>query len=164
MCSYIRLSSVDSYLSGICSKLEDEFPDVQTICLSRLVQRTLAGCKCHFKHPITRKQPLSRSDLHTAFLHFHDSPDHDDALFLAQLYFGFETLQHLGELVWPDSVKLQSYDRVPMCHTVQLNGDAISYILPLSKTDKFGQGNQVLVQWSAYQDDCVQIAEHYLQS
>ncbi|KAG2037072.1 hypothetical protein BDR03DRAFT_864594 [Suillus americanus] len=137
MSSYIRPASVDSYLSGLCNKLEDEFPDVCTVRCSRLLQRTLAGCKHRFNHPVRRKEPLSRNDLHTAFLRYHGSSDHDNILFLAQLYFGFETLQQLGELVWPDAAKLQSYNRVPMRHTVQLGNNSISYTLPLSKTDKF---------------------------
>jgi hypothetical protein len=105
----------------------------------------LAGCKCHFSHPVKQKEPLSHNDLHTAYLRYHESSDHDDKLFLAQLYFSFETLQQLGELVWPDASKLQSYNRVPMHHTVRLDKESVSYSLPLSKTDKFGQGSQVLV-------------------
>jgi hypothetical protein len=93
MSSYIQLLSVNSYLSGICNKLEDDFPDVRSIRRSCLLQRTLAGCKRRFSHPVKRKEPLSCNDLHTAYLHYHKSPDHDDKLFLTQLYFGFETLQ-----------------------------------------------------------------------
>jgi hypothetical protein len=164
MSSYIRPLSVDSYLSGICNKLEDDFPDVRNVRHSHLVQWTLAGCKCHFSHPIKRKEPLSHNDLHTAYLRYHESSDHDDKLFLAQLYFGFETLQRLGELVWPDASKLQSYNQVPMHHTVRLDKESVAYSLPLSKTDKFGQGSQVLVRRSKFNDDCLVIFTNYLQS
>ncbi|KAG1796755.1 uncharacterized protein HD556DRAFT_1192460, partial [Suillus plorans] len=131
---------------------------------SRLVQRTLAGCKRCFSHPVKRKQPLSHNNLHTAFLHYHTSADHDDILFLAQLYFGFKTLQHLGELVWPDAPHIQSYNIVPMCHTVDVEDNCVSYILPVSKTDKFGHGSQVLVQCTSYEDNCMEIFLNYLMS
>lgn len=145
MSSYILPTSVDSYLSGICNKLEEEFPNIRAVRRSRLLQRTLAGCKRRYHHPVNRKQPLSRDDLHIAFLRYHLSAEHDDKLFLAQLYFGFETLQRLGELVWPDVSKLQSYNSVAMRHTVHMSADSVQYTLPLSKSDKFGHGNQVLV-------------------
>jgi len=164
MSSYIRPSSVDSYLSGICNKLEEEYPVVRSVRTSRLVQRTLAGCKRRFSHPIKRKEPLSREDLHTAFLRFHESRVHDDILFLAQLYFGFETLQRLGELVWPDATNFQSYNRVPMRHTVHFRDTSVSYTLPLSKTDRFGHGSQVLVRQSQFEDDCLNLFTRYLQS
>jgi hypothetical protein len=164
MSSYILPTSVDSYLSGICNKLEDEFPDIRAVRQSRLLQRTLAGCKRRYNHPINRKQPLSRDDLHIAFLCYHTSDEHDDKLFLAQLYFGFETLQCLGELVWPDASKLQSYSRVAMQHTVHFSADSVEYTIPLSKSDKFGHGSQVLVQRSSYDDDCLAIFSWYLQS
>jgi hypothetical protein len=137
MYSYIRPSSIDSYLSGICNKLEDKFPNVHKVHHSQLLQQTLAGCKHCFNHTVTRKQLLSHNNLYIVFLCYHGSTDHDDILFLTQLHFCFETLQCLGELVWPDSVKLQSYNRFPMHHTVEIDRNTISYMLPLSKTDKF---------------------------
>ncbi|KAG1869700.1 hypothetical protein C8R48DRAFT_597330 [Suillus tomentosus] len=137
MSAYILPSSVDSYLSGICNKLEEEFTEIRKVHHSCLVQRTLAGCKRRLNHPVRRKQPLSRNDLHIAFSHYHMSADHDDILFLAQLYFGFETLQRLGKLVWPDATQLPSYNVVPMRHTVHVDDNSASYILLVSKTDKF---------------------------
>lgn len=164
MSTYILPTSVDSYLSGICNKLEEEFTEIRKVRRSRLVQRTLAGCKRRINHPVRRKQPLSRDDLHIAFLHYHTSADHDDILFLAQLYFGFETLQRLGELVWPDAPYLQSYSVVPMRHTVHMDENSVSYTLPVSKTDKFGHGNQVLVRRTSYEDDCMKIFSDYVKS
>ena len=46
MSHYIKLSSVDSYLSGICQQLEPFFPDVRKNRKSMLVHRTIRGCKC----------------------------------------------------------------------------------------------------------------------
>jgi hypothetical protein len=106
MSAYILPTSVDVYFLGICNKLEDEFPHICEVWQSHLLQCTLAGCKHHFNHTVKRKQPLARNDLHTAFLIYHESLDHDDMLFLTQLYFGFKTLQCLGELVWPDAIRL----------------------------------------------------------
>ena len=45
MSHYIKPSSVDSYLSDICQKLEPFFPDVQKNRKSMLVHCTIAGCK-----------------------------------------------------------------------------------------------------------------------
>ncbi|KZP11289.1 hypothetical protein FIBSPDRAFT_696867, partial [Athelia psychrophila] len=38
---FINQKSVDSYLSGICNNLKPYYPDVQKICLSLLLSRTL---------------------------------------------------------------------------------------------------------------------------
>ena len=43
--TYIKLDSVDTYLSGICHQLEPYFPNVRSIRKSMLCKRTLAGCK-----------------------------------------------------------------------------------------------------------------------
>jgi hypothetical protein len=89
-------------------------------------------------------------------------PEYDDLLFLTQLYFGFFTLQRLGELCWPDAFHLRSYSSVAMRHTVSFSADSVSYVLPSSKTDRFGHGSQVLVRRSTRDDDCVSLFTAYL--
>src|SRR5260370_11607351 len=44
MCHFIQPSSVKSYLSGICAKLEAHWPDACEIRKSHLVTQTLAAC------------------------------------------------------------------------------------------------------------------------
>ncbi|KAF9011025.1 hypothetical protein BDZ89DRAFT_1167599 [Hymenopellis radicata] len=90
--------SVGTYLSGICNKLEDFFPDVRAARKSRLVAQTLAGCKRWRGKPVQRKQPLSRAHLQRASVHLSASSTHDDVLFVAMLYTGFGALLRLGEI------------------------------------------------------------------
>jgi hypothetical protein len=45
MCHHIKPDSVDTYLSGIFHQLEPYFPNVREVQKSRLVHRTLEGCK-----------------------------------------------------------------------------------------------------------------------
>jgi hypothetical protein len=164
MSSYILPTSVDSYLSGICHNLEDDFPDVRAVCTSRLLQCTIAGCKRRHHQPVNRVHPLSQDDLHTVFLTLHGSRGHDDLLFLTQLYFGFTTLQRLGELVWPNTVGLQSYSSVPLRHTVKLTLEDCSYTIPSSKSDQYGHGSTVLIRRSMAVDDCFRLFCRYLTS
>jgi hypothetical protein len=63
MSSFIKPSSVNSYLSGICRQLKPFFPDVRKNRKSLLVSRTLTGCMRHYGTPTTRKEPLASSDL-----------------------------------------------------------------------------------------------------
>ncbi|OJA08810.1 hypothetical protein AZE42_05069 [Rhizopogon vesiculosus] len=160
--SYILPSSVDSYLSGICSKMEDEFPDARHVRKSRLVQRTLAGCKRRHQQPVNRREPLSHTDLLTLYDALNLSGAYDDILFLTMIHVGFATLQRLGELVWPDAVHLQSYSSVSMRHTVCVSDTCISYTLPSSNTDRFGHGMELLVQASTSRNNCVALFTQYL--
>ncbi|KAF8584513.1 hypothetical protein K439DRAFT_1244353, partial [Ramaria rubella] len=52
----------------------------------------------------------------------------------------------LGELVWLDSKKLQSYRVVPMRHTVRWFSSAYGYFLPGHKADLFFEGNHLILQ------------------
>src|ERR1700722_20037599 len=45
MCAHIKPQSVETYLSGICARLEPFFPDVRDNQKHRLVAKCLAGCK-----------------------------------------------------------------------------------------------------------------------
>ena len=59
MSYYIKLSSVNSYLSGICQQLEPFFPDVCQHHKSLLVHCTLKGCKQFHVSPTKRKRALT---------------------------------------------------------------------------------------------------------
>lgn len=158
--SYILPRSVNTYLSGICSKLENDFAEVRQVRQHRLVQR----CLRRHQQPVHRREPLSRGVLLDVYLQLSSSCVYDDLLFLTILHVGFETLQRLGELVWPDALKLRSYSSVAMCHTVNFSDDSFSYTLPGSKTDRFGHGSQVLVRRSSLVNDCHSLFAKYLRA
>lgn len=67
MCHHIKPGSVDTYLSGICQQLEPYFPSVRDVRKSRLVHRTLQGCKRLRGTPTTRKRALTIDDLSTVY-------------------------------------------------------------------------------------------------
>src|ERR1700675_1602649 len=89
MCSFIKPSSVNSYLSGICRQLEPFFPDVRKNRKSLLVSRTITGCLRRFGKPTTRKQPLAVSDLCLVVDGLQEPITHDTLLFVTQLLTGF---------------------------------------------------------------------------
>ncbi|OJA13912.1 hypothetical protein AZE42_11795, partial [Rhizopogon vesiculosus] len=141
---HIEPRSVDSYLSGIVSRLEVYYPDARAARCSRLVARTLKGCKRRFSQPVKRKLPLSRMDI--ARVLAANTGSYDDCLFSAMLVTGFETLQCLGELTWPDSKPLQTYRHVPMRHTVILTPSCATYLLPHQKNHALATGNLVALR------------------
>ena len=112
--THINPTSIDSYLSGICNQLESHFPDVHAICKSPLVSRALRGAKQCWGKQTAQKLLLTIANLNTVFDSLGDHPSHDDLLFAAQIFTGFENLLQLGELCWPDKVTLQDYRKVTM--------------------------------------------------
>ncbi|KAJ8591095.1 hypothetical protein M405DRAFT_694025, partial [Rhizopogon salebrosus TDB-379] len=142
---HIEPRSVDSYLSGIANKLELYYPSVREARRSPLVTRTLRGCKRRHSKPIRQKEPLSLDDLAVVVDHSHTSADYDDWLFAALLVTGFKTLQRLGELVWPDVGRHQSYRSVCMRHTVSISTSQARYVLPHQKNHSLGTGHDVLI-------------------
>jgi hypothetical protein len=142
---YIEPRLVDTYLSGIANKLEFMFPDMHAARRSPLVTQTLQGCKRQFSKPIRQKLPIGEHDIVCIIQSIGILPDYDNALFIAMLMTGFKTLQHLGELAWPDSVKFQSYRKVAMCHTLIQTPTTISYTLPYQKNDSLRSGYKILL-------------------
>jgi hypothetical protein len=55
MLHHIKPNSVDTYLSGICQQLKPYFPNICKARKSRLVHRTLQGCKRLRGTPTLRK-------------------------------------------------------------------------------------------------------------
>ncbi|KAJ8595118.1 hypothetical protein M405DRAFT_783703 [Rhizopogon salebrosus TDB-379] len=78
--------------------------------------------------------------------------------------FWIHYLQRLGELVWPDAIRSQSYSSIPLRRTVKLTLEDCSYIIPSSKSDQFGHGSTVLVRHSTREDDCYHLFSRYLTS
>ncbi|KAJ7882894.1 hypothetical protein B0H13DRAFT_2344426 [Mycena leptocephala] len=107
--------NTDSYLSGICNQLrvEDHFPEVRKNRASRIVSKTLAGCKRMRGTATKRKQLLSVHDLLIVVRWLQDRvlrgvATHDDFLFVSQLLTGFYAQLRLGELTYPDKVALRN--------------------------------------------------------
>lgn len=142
---HIEPRSVDTYLSGIANKLEFMFPEVRAARRSPLVTRTLQGCKRRLSKPIRQKVPIGEHDITRIIEAVGFLPDYDNTLFIAMLITGFKSLQRLGELAWPDSVKLQSYRKVSLRHTLTRTADTISYVLPYQKNDSLGTGHKILL-------------------
>ncbi|KIY44010.1 hypothetical protein FISHEDRAFT_52666 [Fistulina hepatica ATCC 64428] len=140
MSHYIKPSSVNSYLSGICSQLEPFFPDVRHTRSTQLVRRTLTGCLKLYSSPTTRKRPLRRQELlHLANV-FPHADSFDNALWWAQLLVGFYGLLRLGELVVPDQVSLRDHRKFIRRLSVVLHDAAFSFLLPGHKADRFFDG------------------------
>ncbi|PIL32091.1 hypothetical protein GSI_06796 [Ganoderma sinense ZZ0214-1] len=98
-----------------------------------------------YSKPSKRKRALASDDLQLVITAMASSPDHDDKLFLAQLLTGFHGLLRLGELVWPDSVKLRTSRKLSLRTTVQTTPSTFSFLLHSHKSDKFFDGDRVLI-------------------
>jgi hypothetical protein len=146
MSFHIQPSSVESYLSGIQSELKTHFPHIRLLRRSHLVTQTLRGCKRLRNTEIRRKRPFQPEDLQLLLSHYAHSSSHDDFLFISQVTSGFNALNRLGELVWPDNTTQQSYRNMPLRHSVRWYPHAFSYLLPSHKADPFFEGNRLLIQ------------------
>lgn len=151
MCHHIKPESVDSYLSGICNQLEDHFPEVRKNRASRIVSKTLAGCKRMRGTATKRKQPLSVHDLLIVVRWLQDRvvrgvATHDDFLFVSQLLTGFYALLRLGELTYPDKVALRNPRKVSQRLSVSWRETGYSYFLPGHKADAFFEGNLLIIE------------------
>ncbi|KAJ7688488.1 putative retroelement protein [Mycena rosella] len=160
MCHHIRPESVDSYLSGICNKLEPHFPQVREIRKSMLVSRTLQGCKRLRGTAVRRKLPLSRDHLRQAITALPPSPSHDDLLFLPSLLTGFRALLRLGELTMPDNPKIRNPRKYSKCSSTSIGDTSYKYWLPAHKADLTFQGNHILV----LDPDALSVFRRYLAS
>ncbi|KIY49911.1 hypothetical protein FISHEDRAFT_40310 [Fistulina hepatica ATCC 64428] len=143
MSHHIKPSSVNSYLSGICSQLEPFFPNIRLNRSNSLVRRTLAGCLKLYSSPTTRKRPLYRQELLHIAATFDNTPSLDDALWWAQLLVGFYGLLRLGELVVPDRLHLRDCRKIVRRLSVSFYNAAFSFTLPGHKADRFFDGTKL---------------------
>jgi len=144
--TYIKLDSVNSYLSGICWQLEAFYPEVRQNRKSLLVSRTMTGCMRRFGGPVNRKSPLSHANLLFVLDSTVSAPSHDELLFVALLFTAFYALLRLGELVFPDKKKLRNYRKIALRHTVEILLTNYSFFLPSHKADPYFEGNHILIQ------------------
>ncbi len=145
MSAHIKPDSVSSYLSGICNRLENFFPDICEIRNSPIVSRTLKGCRRLKGSEIKRKSPLSRDNICHAIKTLSLSSDYDDSLFLALLVTGFNGLLRLAELSMPDSKKSHNWRKIVHRTSVEWLAEGYAFFLPAHKADTAFEGNKVII-------------------
>ncbi len=145
MSAHIKPESVSTYLSGICNRLENFFPDVREIRNSPIVSRTLKGCKRLKGSEVKRKAPLSREDIRHAIKTLTPSSEYDDALFLTILVTSFNGLLRLAELSMPDAKKSRNWRKVVRRMSVKWLPEGYTFFLPAHKADTAFEGNKVII-------------------
>lgn len=165
LCTYIKPKSVDTYLSAICSELEDLYPDVRKNRRSALVKNTLTGAKKRFGTDTKRKDPLAVEDVIRVAQSF-QNPSHDDQLFLAILLCAFFGVHRLGELVDHDRPDLRDSNKTIKRTSVKFfeNDECISYWLPKHKADALFAGSEVVITKFHDAFDPVPYIRQYLSS
>lgn len=165
MSHFIKPTSVDSYLSGICNILEPYFPDVRKSRTSAIVRRTLQGCKRLRSSAPQRAAALTVEDLEQATSSF-ITPSHNDLLFLAILHAGFFGLHRLGELVDHDRPDLRNPRKRIRRTSVKFaaDGNSFSYFLPTHKADPLFEGNTVHIRRRNSGPDPLSVFRRYLAS
>jgi hypothetical protein len=153
MCHQIKPQSVEVYLSGICNQLEPYFPNIRDLRHHRIVTKTLTGCKKIQAVGVIRKRPLLRLELVEVCQYYLPVSSHDDALFVSLLLTGFQALMRLGELVWPDKLRLQDYRKVILRQSVTFLPSGFSFFLPGHKADRVFEGNRLILQKTTTLDD-----------
>jgi hypothetical protein len=165
MSSHIRPDSVNLYLSGIANELEEQFPEVRKNRNSRLVTRTMRGCLRRWGKPHKRKSPLTHEDMELVLKILPNNPMHDDYLFAAMLVTGFHALLRVGELTFPSAKKLQNYRKVTLRHTVDISiPNQYSFTLPSHKTDRYFDGNNIIIQATNHSTNPDPVFRSYLSS
>jgi hypothetical protein len=162
MSAHIRPNSVVVYLAGVCNCLESEFPEVCQHRTNPIVKCTLAGCLHRAQQQPSCKPPLHLTNIYHVFQLPTSTPSHDELLFTALLGTGFFTLMRLGELVWPDTIQLQSYRKVILRQTLAINTNGYSFTLPTHKTARLGHGNTILVRAFPTSPDPIPIMLNYV--
>jgi integrase len=145
MSQFIKPTSVESYLTGICHYLRGFYPNISNWRNAPLLLQTLRGCKKRYGTPVRRKKALSLNDLSTITVALRSSKEYDDVLFIALLLVGFFGLLRLGELVYPNDTSLDQPKKMVQRSNMQLHANSLRFELPYHKADRFFQGNTVLI-------------------
>lgn len=162
-CHFVNAKTVKSYLSGIVNSLEGLYPDARANRASALVRNTLSGCLKMSSHTTSRKSPLTRADI-GRMIDKYGAGSHDDMLFAAVLATGFNGLNRLGELTWPDSRALQDYRKVIDVASLDLRASQYSFFLPGHKGNRFFEGNTILISERADEANAIPIMHRYMAS
>lgn len=164
MSHHIKPNSVDTYLLGICQQLEPYFPNVHEARKSRLVHRTLQGCKWLRGTLTTCKRALTIEDLNSVCIAYSENPSHNDLLFCAQLCVGFFALMCLGELAWPEDKDLRDPRKLTRHSSIVINEGFFQFFLPGHKADKFFEGNTIILCPNPFPCNPMSTFTAYLQS
>jgi hypothetical protein len=113
---------------------------------------------------VARKLPLSTADVAAVVSHLPDSSTHDDLLFAALLSTGFHALLRLGELVWPDTIRLQSYRKIVLRRSLAWTQHSYSLSLPTHKTSRVGTGHLLLIADSSHGVGACDLMRRYVLS
>lgn len=148
MSAYVAPSTVASYLSGICHKLEPYFPEVRHLRKNRLVAQTLQGAKRLRGRPKKKKRPITASDIRSLVDKYGSSDLHDDRLFLAQVLAGWHGLLRTSDVTQPDRLKARVTKRLMLRRTVRESVSMVSFVLPGHKADQTFQGHDIVLQKS----------------
>jgi hypothetical protein len=123
------------------------------------------GGKIRFVFNAKRKRALTLEDLQSVLAALSHSTAHDDLLFCAMLLTGFFALLRLGELTFPNIVRLRNWRKVTKRSTVVVSDDQYGFHLPCHKADPFFEGNHVIVKAQQYNDiNPLEVFKTYLAS
>jgi hypothetical protein len=109
-----------------------------------IVTKSLTGMHERGSRPITRKRALTEDDLRELAARF-PNPPHDDCLFLAMVFTGFNRLLRSGEMTRPSNPSLQSGKKFTLRHTVHLQQTQYSFHLPYHQGDRLYPGNTIII-------------------
>jgi len=136
--------SPPTYLASV-SNLNYFFPDIQKNRNSPLVCWTLLGCKRLYGSSIIQKWALTLDDLQHMVSHYEKSTLHDDHLFLSMLLTRFFILLRLTELTDLETVLLRDPRKQIWHLSVTISHDNYSFFLPGHKSNKFSEGNIIIM-------------------
>ncbi|XP_006458838.1 hypothetical protein AGABI2DRAFT_40469, partial [Agaricus bisporus var. bisporus H97] len=162
MSQYIKPSSVESYLTGIAHYLAPYYPKVYNWRTAQIVHQTLQGCKKLYNTPIQRKRALTLHDLSLITSYFDTSDNYDDRLFIAILLIGFYGLLRLGELVYPNDIRLDNTRKMVHRDTLTLVASSLQFQLPYHKADRYFEGNVVLIRRNSGITDPIRAMARYI--
>ncbi len=167
MSHFIKPTSVKSYLSGICAKLEPFYPDIHSIHSSKLINCTLTSCTKLYGSPARRKRALTKSNLLLIICSAPHCATHDDLLFLTIVLVRWHCLLHLGELVDHDSTSLWDFHK-SINHLsvkfVDLPCPHVLFFLPMHKANCFFKGLTIVFEKCLLHLDPVHFFKIYLNS
>lgn len=162
MSKFVKPSSIDTYLSGIMYRLRPFFLDVKLARDNDFLKNVLWGIKRQHGSAVIRKQPITFDDLERIATIYHTKTGLDNHLFLALFTAGFFGLLRLGELTDANDPRLINRRKTIRRDSVTIDDNAVSFTLPSSKTDKFFQGNQILLRRNGCNNDPVKAFTTYL--
>lgn len=145
MSSFIKPTSVASYLSGILHLLQPYFPHAREARSHPLVKNTLQGALCIANSPVQRKRPITLDDLHLIASYGAPQPSYNDLLLRALSFTSFFGLLRPSEVCLSDSPRKRDMRKIMLRHQLVIEDDMMSIPLHAHKADQQNSGNMVLL-------------------